>query len=325
MPKHRSLPLADVRVGKRFREDLGDLHELAVSMDERGLIHPIVVDGDDRLVAGHRRLKAAKILGWKTIHVRDFGDLSSDERLAIELEENTKRKVLAAAELMKAHRRLIKTAGKIVDRETRVSVRGGPKKKPGRGRPSKPTSLNKLAERTGISKGQQIRDTRHEEIIDQHPFMATPKWNQRDVLKAGEILDGFDKKERKRAVKLIESNPVPLTPKAALQSFGRLSAMGSKSRSVIFDMSESGRKQDRVNAMDVVLDLPLDPDPAEVCYMAAIREIERCVNKRDADELTPRFKDDMARLKQTLKTVETRRKECHRTLKQKIARSVSAS
>lgn len=89
MPK---LPLEKVIVEKRFRKDFGDMDGLAVSIQKYGLIHPICVTKDLRLIAGERRLKAHQMLGIKEIEVKFFEDLSDIDRKEIELEENIVRK-----------------------------------------------------------------------------------------------------------------------------------------------------------------------------------------------------------------------------------------
>ena len=61
------IPIAAVRLGDRHRKDVGDLQGLARSIAEVGLLHPIVLHPDGRLIAGMRRLEACKILGWTTI------------------------------------------------------------------------------------------------------------------------------------------------------------------------------------------------------------------------------------------------------------------
>ncbi|MFG2623238.1 ParB N-terminal domain-containing protein, partial [Streptomyces sp. NPDC048507] len=63
------LPLSDIRVGKRDREDLGDLAGLQASITAVGLLHPVVVTQDGDLVAGGRRLAAVTGLGWETVPV----------------------------------------------------------------------------------------------------------------------------------------------------------------------------------------------------------------------------------------------------------------
>jgi hypothetical protein len=61
-------PLKRIRVGRRFRRALGDhLRALAESIEGIGLLHPVVVTPQGRLVAGRRRLEAVRLLGWRTI------------------------------------------------------------------------------------------------------------------------------------------------------------------------------------------------------------------------------------------------------------------
>ena len=55
---------------KRVRKNLGDLKPLAESLKTYGLMNPIVINERNELIAGHRRLEAAKSLGWSTIAAR---------------------------------------------------------------------------------------------------------------------------------------------------------------------------------------------------------------------------------------------------------------
>ena len=48
---------------------MGDIASLAASMAELGLLQSIVIRPDGRLIAGERRRRAAKLLGWTTIPV----------------------------------------------------------------------------------------------------------------------------------------------------------------------------------------------------------------------------------------------------------------
>jgi ParB family chromosome partitioning protein len=89
----------DVKVNGRHRRDLGDLTGLADSMTELGLLHPIVVTEDMRLVAGERRLAAARVLGWSEIEAttcHTVGDAVS--MLRAEADENTCRKAFTPTE-----------------------------------------------------------------------------------------------------------------------------------------------------------------------------------------------------------------------------------
>ena len=79
----------DIKVGERYRKELGDLETLCESMTELELLHPIVVTDDGRLIAGYRRLEAAKKLGWETISVNK---VKLNDILRGELDENAMRK-----------------------------------------------------------------------------------------------------------------------------------------------------------------------------------------------------------------------------------------
>jgi ParB-like chromosome segregation protein Spo0J len=63
------LPIDAIKTGRRFRQDHGDIAELAQSIEATGLLHPVVVDQDGKLLAGARRLAAFRILKRKTIPV----------------------------------------------------------------------------------------------------------------------------------------------------------------------------------------------------------------------------------------------------------------
>ena len=57
------MKIDDVVIGDRFRQDLGNVNELAQSIADVGLLHPIVITPDNVLIAGRRRLEACKLLG----------------------------------------------------------------------------------------------------------------------------------------------------------------------------------------------------------------------------------------------------------------------
>jgi ParB family chromosome partitioning protein len=62
--------IADIKIGQRHRKDLGDIAGLAASIAAIGLLNPITVDQDGRLLAGARRLAACKLLGMEKVEVR---------------------------------------------------------------------------------------------------------------------------------------------------------------------------------------------------------------------------------------------------------------
>jgi len=92
------IPIESIHATDRSREDMGDLDDLARSIKDKGLIHPLAVqfkDGSYTLLAGGRRLEACKLAGLDKIPVRIYDeDLSDLQRRSIELEENIRRKDL---------------------------------------------------------------------------------------------------------------------------------------------------------------------------------------------------------------------------------------
>jgi len=64
------IALSAIKIGSRIRKEMGDLGTLAKSMEQLGLLHPIIIDSNFTLLSGVRRLRAAEKLGWKTIEAR---------------------------------------------------------------------------------------------------------------------------------------------------------------------------------------------------------------------------------------------------------------
>ena len=95
------MKVKDIRIGKRHRQDVGDVKTLAASIDKLGLLHPVVVDAKGRLVAGARRLAAVRSLGWKDVPVRVVRTLTDAvAALTAERDENTERKAFMPSELV---------------------------------------------------------------------------------------------------------------------------------------------------------------------------------------------------------------------------------
>ncbi len=90
----------DIIVGERHRKDLGDIGSLAKSIEELGLLQPIVVRPDNTLVAGFRRLNAVRMLGWAEVPVVVAYNLDDEVRMLLaERDENTCRLELAPTEM----------------------------------------------------------------------------------------------------------------------------------------------------------------------------------------------------------------------------------
>jgi ParB-like chromosome segregation protein Spo0J len=59
--------IKNVKIGNRFRKDIGDVSDLVDSIKNNGLLHPISISKDGTLVAGSRRIEAFKKLGMERI------------------------------------------------------------------------------------------------------------------------------------------------------------------------------------------------------------------------------------------------------------------
>ena len=98
------VPVKDVKVRRRIRRDLSEVAALAESMKRHGQICPIVIGKDNVLIAGQRRLEAAKMLGWRNINAVISESRGKLARLEIELEENVQRSDFTMEEIAEATR-----------------------------------------------------------------------------------------------------------------------------------------------------------------------------------------------------------------------------
>ena len=116
-PDDSAFPVREIPVGRirpnRFQPrrdfDDGAIAELRSSIDENGLLQPLVVrrlDDGFELVAGERRLRALRDLGWEAAPAV-LRDLSDEAMLILALVENLQRENLNAIEEASAFQQLI--------------------------------------------------------------------------------------------------------------------------------------------------------------------------------------------------------------------------
>ncbi|MFA5389027.1 MAG: ParB/RepB/Spo0J family partition protein [Candidatus Omnitrophota bacterium] len=107
----RNIPIDKIKANKyQPREDFNQeaLDDLAVSIKEKGFIQPVLVrlkDNEYELIAGERRFRAAKKLGYKEIPaiIKEASDLDS---LELSIIENIQRENLNPIDQAKAYKRL---------------------------------------------------------------------------------------------------------------------------------------------------------------------------------------------------------------------------
>lgn len=99
--------VAAISVGTRHRQELGDIHTMAASIQRVGLLQPITITPDGSLVCGARRLAAIKFLGWKTVRVWVRSGISDRlGKLLAEQDDNVLHKPLTPIESAALYREL---------------------------------------------------------------------------------------------------------------------------------------------------------------------------------------------------------------------------
>ena len=108
MSSFETVEIDRISVKTRIRRDLGDLTPLMESLRRHGLLNPISISDSYELIAGQRRMEAAKRLGWRALPCRIIRSPHAVEQLEVEIEENTARLPLSQDEVAEALERLEK-------------------------------------------------------------------------------------------------------------------------------------------------------------------------------------------------------------------------
>jgi hypothetical protein len=81
--------ISDIKTLKSLRKDpMADIQELVASIASIGLLHPIMVNKENVLIVGYRRLLACKMLRWEKIPVIVRDTTDHTEMLILEYSEN---------------------------------------------------------------------------------------------------------------------------------------------------------------------------------------------------------------------------------------------
>src|SRR5215204_4077372 len=130
------IQLKDLYIPKRGRVDYGDLADLAKDMKDNGQITAITVrpPTDDEtlqdgykaekytLVAGGRRVAAALLNGWTSIHVLEREQMDWLKSRILELAENVKRKDMDIVEQVKMKEEILALRREINPEITQAEV-----------------------------------------------------------------------------------------------------------------------------------------------------------------------------------------------------------
>ena len=81
--------IENIKISARIRQENPEVSRLKESIQEIGLINPIVVNEDNELLSGFRRLKACRELSWEEIEAIVFSTGTDEiKKLDIEYHEN---------------------------------------------------------------------------------------------------------------------------------------------------------------------------------------------------------------------------------------------
>ena len=160
--------LTDIKIGERFRKDLGNVKSLAKSIKEVGLLHPIVLDENNNLIAGFRRIKAFEALNRETI---PFTIISVDDLKEGEIQENRERKNFTASEMVAIKRYMEPELTIEAEKRKKSSLKKGAKKPRAskKDERDKGRTDNRIAKACGVSKGTLRKAEKIVEAAEKNP------------------------------------------------------------------------------------------------------------------------------------------------------------
>lgn len=296
------LPLSAITIDERRREDYGDINGLAASIKRYGLLHPVVVDDANRLIAGERRLRAYQQLGWQEIDTRSLGELTEAERREIELEENLRRKDLTEYERSKTLKARVEVAREIAE----TCAESAQVSRPARGPARTPGSVRDLEERTGIPQSTLRKAEQHVQTVEEFLPTNGPAWPQYHVLEARSHLERIPEPERPKVAALIDQPAIPA--KKAVEILGNLAEMPQAERQKVLTLAESEDTRDRSRALTEAAKMPAMPDPRATWLVGEVAELRKMAKLIPGDIFSAWFSEKADEFKAMAKEI----KEAHR-------------
>ena len=131
------MPLGDIDIGARHRQDLGDIDALAASIRDVGLLQPVVVTTEGVLVAGRRRLAAFQALNRDTVLAHVVDNLTeASQLLRAERDENVQRKAFTPTEEHALYEALLALEKPRAQERSEANLKRGPHGPSGKVSPS---------------------------------------------------------------------------------------------------------------------------------------------------------------------------------------------
>lgn len=168
--------IEDIKITDRIRKDFGNIQELADDIKQNGLINPPVVTPDNyELIAGERRVRAMKLLGYQQIEVRPMSIRDAEHTLNLEISENETRKDFSRSERIEYAKRLeqierLKAKERMRATQNNDAGKAAQENFPGQDTEGQVRDI--VAKKVGIGSGKQYE---HEKYIVDHKAEITPE------------------------------------------------------------------------------------------------------------------------------------------------------
>jgi len=156
--------ISKIIVGDRIRKDFGDIQELAEDIKRNGLINPPTINKGYVLLAGERRLKACKSLGWTQIEVHMLDTKDEAHDLDVEMSENNMRRNFTGSELAEGIRRQMAIESERARERMAEGGRGG----------NVSTPSSKARDKAGEAFGISGKQAEKVVFVDEHRDMLDP-------------------------------------------------------------------------------------------------------------------------------------------------------
>lgn len=157
-------------VGERIRRDFGDIQELADDIKQNTLLNALVVtpngEGTYLLIAGERRLRACRMLGYKAVPVNTVGVDDAEQALMMEISENECRKEFTKTERLEYARRLALIESARAKERMAEGGRGG--------KSATPSTTGKTRDKVAEHLGTSATQLRQEQFIADNADMLDP-------------------------------------------------------------------------------------------------------------------------------------------------------
>lgn len=192
----------EIKISDRIRKDYGNLQELADDIKENGLINPPVVTCDTyELIAGERRLRAMKLLGYKQIEVRPMPVKNAEHQLNLEISENEARKEFTKSERINYARQLERIERVKAEKRMKAGVKNPANNS------SKGSTRDIVAAKLDIGSGRQYEKEKY--IAENKNFLTSEDFADWDEgrISTNKAFNKI-KKEKYTIVKLAETSDI---------------------------------------------------------------------------------------------------------------------